>query len=88
MCPSPSVLLSALGAAYENAHDRLSIVETELIALAVSGVANSCKVGPIPAEKGIEEACFLSQPSLVFLPGACPLSQSLAPFNACSKRIG
>jgi len=65
-----------------------SCMEPELIGLEVIGVANLCDVSPIPAEKGIEDASFFSQPSVVVFPRAYPFSLSLAPFNASFELTG
>ena len=69
-------------AAWGKTQERLSILEPELIALNLRGVAHAYERASIPAEQGITEAFFLSQPPLFRFPCACPSSQLFTPLDA------
>jgi len=80
--PLPFIDVKPEPAAWGEAQERLSILEPELIAINLRGVAHAYEGGSIPPEQGIAEAFFLSQPPIFRFPRAGPGSQLLTPLNA------
>jgi hypothetical protein len=68
---------------FEHLDDRLSILQAELIAGQVMGMAISLDGGSIKAEEGIHQSAFLSLPWGPFFLRQCGGSQQATQCNTC-----